>query len=99
MAYSALETGILSTYALQKLIRDINRREDARAAWFGDRGALLAKYRLSEAEAQALDAMDLGALYRMGVHALLLRPFTLIHGMPEPDYLKAIRAEEPKEIE
>jgi hypothetical protein len=28
----------------------------------------------------------------MGVHGLLLRPFTLLHQMPEPDYLKAIRA-------
>jgi hypothetical protein len=24
---------------------------------------------------------------------LLLRPFTLLHQMPEPDYLKAIRGE------
>jgi hypothetical protein len=27
------------------------------------------------------------------VHGLLLRPFTLLHQMPEPDYLKAIRGE------
>jgi hypothetical protein len=27
------------------------------------------------------------------VHGLLLRPFTLLRNMPEPDYLKAIRGE------
>jgi hypothetical protein len=27
----------------------------------------------------------------MGVHGLILRPFTLLHEVSEPDYLKAIR--------
>jgi len=34
-----------------------------------------------------------GALYGMGVHGLLLRPFTILHKVAEPDYLKAIRGE------
>jgi hypothetical protein len=34
---------------------------------------------------------DVGKLYRLGVHGLLLRPFTLLHKMTEPDYLTAIR--------
>jgi hypothetical protein len=29
----------------------------------------------------------------MGVHGLLLRPFTLLRQMPEEDYLKAIRGD------
>jgi hypothetical protein len=37
--------------------------------------------------------MNVRQLYAMGVHGLLLRPFTLLHNMPEPDYLKAIRGE------
>ena len=41
----------------------------------------------------ALIDMNVGRLYAMGVHGLLLRPFTLLHKMPEPDYLKAIRGE------
>jgi hypothetical protein len=97
MAYSAsvTEPARLSAYTLQKLIRDINRREDLRAAWLADRGKVAAQYELSDAEARALLALDVGALYRIGVHALLLRPFTIIHGISEPDYLKAIRAREP----
>jgi len=45
---------------------------------------------------QACDALlklDVGALYAMGVHGLLLRPFTILHKVAEPDYLKAIRGE------
>jgi hypothetical protein len=99
MAYSAPEPARLSAYTLQKLIRQINRSEDARAAWFADRGKVAAQYELSDRETRALLALDVGALYRMGVHALLLRPFTIVHGMSEPDYLKAIRAQDPKKEE
>jgi hypothetical protein len=44
--------------------------------------------------AHARDAFvphDVSKLYALGVHGLILRPFTLLHRMPEPDYLTAIR--------
>jgi hypothetical protein len=50
-------------------------------------------YALAEPERDALVKRDVRTLYAMGVHGLLLRPFTLLHQMPEPDYLKAIRGE------
>jgi hypothetical protein len=87
----------LSTYNLQKLIRGINRSPDVRAAWFKDRAQLAEQYGLDKPERDALVALDIGALYRMGVHGLLLRPFTIIQGMSEVDYLAAIRAEALKE--
>jgi hypothetical protein len=87
----------LSTYNLQKLIRGINRRPEVREAWFKDRAQVAGQAGLDEAERGALVAMDVGALYRLGVHGLLLRPFTIIHGMSEVDYLAAIRAEGSKE--
>jgi hypothetical protein len=37
--------------------------------------------------------LDVGALYAMGVHGLLLRPFTILHKVAEPDYLRASRGE------
>jgi hypothetical protein len=81
----------MSLYALQKLIRDVNRKPDRRAAFFSDPSAFAGDYDLDDTERSALLAKDVGALYSLGVHGLLLRPFTLLHQMSEPDYLKAIR--------
>ena len=82
----------MSLYALQKLIRDVNRRPESREAWFKDRNAFAGGYDLSEDERTALLQLDIGKLYALGTHALLLRPFTILHQISEPDYLKAIRS-------
>ena len=82
----------MSLYALQKLIRDVNRRPESREAWFKDRQTFAAGYDLSQDERTALLDLDIGKLYAMGTHALLLRPFTILHQISEPDYLKAIRS-------
>ena len=82
----------MSVYAVQKLIRDVNRRPDCRETWFQSREELMSRYDLTPAEAKALEDLDIGSLYKMGVHGLLLRPFTIIHQIPEPDYLNAIRS-------
>jgi hypothetical protein len=83
----------MSLYALQKLIRDVNRKPACREAFFQSPETFANGYELAEGERRALVARDITALYAMGVHGLLLRPFTLLHQMPEPDYLKAIRGE------
>ena len=46
---------------------------------------------LSDDERRAFLARDIGALYRLGAHGLILRPFTLLQQMPEPEYLRLIR--------
>jgi hypothetical protein len=84
---------VMSIYALQKLIRDVNRRPASREAFFQSPEQFAQGYGLTDRERSALVGRDIGALYQMGVHGLLLRPFTLLHKMPEPDYLKAIRGE------
>jgi aromatic-ring opening dioxygenase LigAB LigA subunit len=81
----------MSTYTLQKAIRNINRRPDARAEFETAPESFAERYALSAAEKTALCARDYGALYRLGVHGLLLRPFSLLKGVPEADYLAAIR--------
>jgi hypothetical protein len=83
----------MSLYGLQKLIRDVNRKPDRRAAYMAAPEAFADGYDLTAPERDALVRLDIGALYAMGVHGLLLRPFTLLRQMPEPDYLKAIRGE------
>jgi hypothetical protein len=81
----------LSLYALQKAIRDVNRDPAKRAAFFEAPAAVAAQYALSEAERAALHARDYATLYAMGVHGLLLRPFSILHAVSEADYLRAIR--------
>ena len=83
----------MSLYGLQKLIRDVNRKPDCRAAYMAAPDEFAAAYELTPRERDALLRLDVGALYAMGVHGLLLRPFTLLRQMPEPDYLKAIRGD------
>ena len=83
----------MSLYALQKLIRDVNRRPQCREAYFRSPAAFVDGYDLAERERDALLELDVGALYGMGVHGLLLRPFTILHKVAEGDYLKAIRGE------
>jgi hypothetical protein len=83
----------LSAYALQKLIREVNRDPSTREAFFAAPAQLADRYELSGAEHAALINRDYGALYRLGVHGLLLRPFSILHSVPEPTYLRAIREE------
>jgi hypothetical protein len=83
----------MTAYALQKLIRDVNRKPACREAYFESPQKFADGYGLSEQEREALLKLDVSSLYGMGVHGLLLRPFTILHRMPEPDYLKAIRGE------
>lgn len=85
----------MSLYTLQKLIRDINRKPECREAFGKDPRQFSEKYDLKDEERAALLEFDVGRLYAMGVHGLLLRPFTLLRQMPEPDYLKAIRECQP----
>jgi hypothetical protein len=83
----------MSVYALQKLIRDVNRKPDCREAFFAAPPQFASRYDLTDSEREALLSLDVRRLYALGVHALLLRPFTILHKVPEPDYLKAIRGE------
>ncbi len=83
----------MSLYALQKLIREVNRDPKMRDRFFKSAGEVALEHDLSAAEREALVKRDYGALYRFGVHGLLLRPFSILHGVSEPAYLQAIRGE------
>jgi hypothetical protein len=83
----------MSLYTLQKLIRDVNRKPQCREAYFQSPATFVNGYDLAMDERDALLKLDVGALYAMGVHGLLLRPFTILHKVAEPDYLRAIRGE------
>jgi hypothetical protein len=84
----------MSVYVLQKLIREVNRKPASRDAYFQSPEKYVEGHDLTPAERDAFLKVDVGALYAMGVHGLLLRPFTVItRKMPDADYVKAIRGE------
>jgi hypothetical protein len=80
----------MSLYQLQKLIYDVNRNSERREAYRGDGGAFIARYDLTAEELDAISRLDIRKLYQMGVHPLLLRPFTLLHRVSNEDYAKAL---------
>ena len=81
----------MSLYQLQKLIYHVNRDSAQRERYRQDPAAFVKSYDLSEAEAQAALDVDIRALYSMGVHSLLLRPFTLLHKNSNEDYTKPLK--------
>ena len=81
----------MSLYQLQNCIYHVNRDTERRERYRQDPAQFLKGYELSEAEAQAVLNVDARSLYAMGVHSLLLRPFTLLHKVSNEDYAKALK--------
>ena len=81
----------MSLYQVQKLVQAVNRDPEARTTFLESRESFVQEFELTDTERNALVNMRIYDLYDMGVHPLLLRPFTIIHGVSEPEYLKAIR--------
>jgi Aromatic-ring-opening dioxygenase LigAB, LigA subunit len=80
----------MSLYQLQKLIYHVNRDEVQRARYRQNPAEFVRGYDLTEQEAAAALNVDVRALYTLGVHSLLLRPFTLLHKVSNEDYAKAL---------
>ena len=57
-----------------------------------DRATVATGFDLTGEERRAVLEHDVGALYRLGVHGLILRPFTINAGpMSDAEYVAAIR--------
>jgi len=81
----------VSLYQLQKFLYHVNRDAAQRERYRRDPAAFIKNYELTEAEARAVLEVDARALYALGVHSLLLRPFTLLHKVSNEDYAKALK--------
>jgi Aromatic-ring-opening dioxygenase LigAB, LigA subunit len=81
----------MSLYQLQKLIYHVNRDPTQRERYRQDPAAFVTSYELTEEESKAALKVDLRTLYSMGVHSLLLRPFSLLHKVSNEDYAKALK--------
>jgi Aromatic-ring-opening dioxygenase LigAB, LigA subunit len=80
----------MSLYQLQKLIYHVNRDEAQRERYRQNPAEFIKGYDLTEQEAAAALNVDVRTLYTLGVHSLLLRPFTLLHKVSNEDYAKAL---------
>ena len=81
----------MSLYQVQKLIYHVNRDPERRERYRQDATAFVKTYDLTEQESAAILQLDVRALYTMGVHSLLLRPFTLLNKVSNEDYGKALK--------
>jgi len=80
----------MSLYLVQKLFYHLNVDPKVRSRFQKDAEALCAEYRLAPEEIATIKEADLAALYRMGVHPLLLRPFATLKGIGMADYRRAL---------
>ncbi len=81
----------MSLYALQKLLYELNRDPAVRAAFEADREDVLARYRLSSEEVEALKSDDIGKLYILGVNGQILMHFAAWRGLGWDDYIQAMK--------
>ena len=81
----------MSLYQLQKLIYHVNRDAAERERYRRDAAGFVKGYELSDTESAAVLNVDVRTLYTMGVHSLLLKPFTLVNGVSNEDYAKALK--------
>jgi hypothetical protein len=81
----------MSLYELQKLLYHVNRDAAQRERYRQNPSSFIERYELTEEEAKATLNVDVRALYSMGVHSLLLKPFTLLSKVSNEDYAKALK--------
>ena len=81
----------MSLYTLQKLIYELNRDPQVQEAFLDDREALLARFRLSEEEAEAIRSDDVGMLYILGVNGQILMHFAAWRGLAWDEYIQPMK--------
>lgn len=81
----------MSLYYVQKFLFELNRDPKLQEAYRADRRAVLEPYDLSDEEAEALVAPDIGLLYVLGVNGQILMHFAALHQIEWADYLQRMR--------
>jgi len=82
----------MSLYQLQKFMFDLNRDTAIQERFRNDLAGLLAGYRLTPEEHEAITAKDVGLLYVLGANGQLLMHYAALLGMPWGEYIAAMRA-------
>jgi len=82
----------MSLYYTQKFLYELNRDETAQGKYRSELEQLLGQYDLSDEEATALRAGDIGLLYVLGVNGQILMHYAAFLGIEWFDYLEMMRA-------
>jgi hypothetical protein len=80
----------MSLYQLQKFMFHVHSDRRAKRDYLANPSAYIEDYVLSPIERAAILAVDIRGLYQMGVHPLLLRPFTDLHGINSKTHYAAL---------
>lgn len=81
----------MTLYTVQKLFYELNRDPRVQAAFTADREGVLSSYGLSEEEAEAVRADDIGKLYILGVNGQILMHFAAWRGLAWDEYIQAMK--------
>ena len=82
----------MSLYYLQKFLYQLNRDENAQERYGSDLDGLIGAFDLSDEEATALRAGDIGLLYVLGVNGQILMHYAAFLGFEWVVYLDLLRA-------
>ena len=93
----------MSLYYVQKFLYELNRDASLQERYFAERAieraieqgvdgrAVLEPYELTDEEANALIAPDIGLLFHFGVNGQILMHFAALHHIEWADYLQLMR--------
>jgi hypothetical protein len=81
----------MSLYALQKFLYELNRDPRVQEEFGADREAVLARFRLTSDEAEAVRNDDIGLLYILGVNGQILMHFAAWRGLAWDEYIQAMK--------
>ena len=76
---------------VQKLLYELNRDPRVQQEFTADREAVLARYRLSDEELEAVRSDDVGKLYILGVNGQILMHFAAWRGLAWDQYIQAMK--------
>lgn len=81
----------MSLYYVQKLLYNLNRDPVQKQRFDNNQDVVLAEYRLTEEELQALKTPDIGLLYVLGVNGQILMHYATMNGYDWPQYIQSMR--------
>lgn len=82
----------MSAQALNIMLVDLFRSEDALAQYQRDPDSVAARYDLTQEERERLQAKDMGWLYTHGAHPYILVQYAFAIRHELPQYLKELQA-------
>lgn len=82
---------IMSLYAVQKFLYELNRDKTVQERFRSNRKELLSTYDVTDEERRAIEEGDIGLIYVLGANGQLLMHYAAYLGMPWAEYIETMR--------